>query len=170
MEDQSKPWDFEVSSESAIPEIYRSGERLCDNHHGVVDFKMHWHTNDERGPVDTKWQVLMASVHDPYHLTFISAIGNHANICKDVPIINQTCEEAERWVNGTDKAMRLNLDCEDVIKGLKAVQREARITTQVLKEVVKAMPNKEVKNDEARTSSYGVQRRDKCCLSSEQSI
>lgn len=141
MTDQSKPWDFKVDSENAIPEIYNRGERLRDNH-GIIDFKTHWHTNDERGPVDTKWQVLMASELDPYHLTFISAVGSHVeDYSIEVPTINRTCEEAEQWLNGTDKknelTMHLNLDCSDALKGLKAVQREARSTAHALNEVVR---------------------------------
>lgn len=146
MADQSKPqWDIRIDSEHAIPRIIRNGESLHDSRHGLIDFVLRWHTNDERGINKTKWQALFVKVDigtsmpDAFAYWFIEGTGNYAEM-NIVPSTIETCAEAEKYRRGSAKSkeltMHLNLDCSDALKGLKAVQREARKAEQSLRQAL----------------------------------
>lgn len=138
-------WNFVMDSQKAIPKIFKDGKELkFADGYGIIDFKAHWHTNDERGINKTKWQALFVKVDEATSMPdavehyFIEGIGDYAEI-NTVPSNIETCAEAEEYRKGLDKprglTMHLNLDCSDALRGLKAVQREARSTAQALKEV-----------------------------------
>lgn len=132
-----KPWDFIIYSEKSIPNVLKDGRGSVERNCFLIDFKVLWHTNDNRGEVKTKWQALYAdrSSGQP-EIIFVNATGSNADVA-DVPSTIETCDQAVRWVNGEDSksklTMSLNLDCSEALKGLKAVQREARETAKLLK-------------------------------------
>jgi hypothetical protein len=102
MAEQSKSHDIRVDSVSSIPDILIGGQTLHDGRHGLIDFRMHWHTNKEVVH-ETEWQALFAeSQFDKLVLTFIKGIGERAK-AYNVPSDVNTCEEAERWLDSHDR-------------------------------------------------------------------
>jgi hypothetical protein len=150
--DQSKPWDFRIESERAIPDVIKDGHGSFERNCWLIDFKMLWHTNDNRGEVNTKWQALYAdqSSGQP-EIIFVKAFGSNADV-SNVPSTIETCEQAEQWLNGEESksklTMSLNIDCSEALKGLKAIQREARATARELKELSKSRVGIDLSHEE----------------------
>ncbi|MCQ2009248.1 hypothetical protein NOM01_04470 [Sporolactobacillus sp. STSJ-5] len=102
MAGKNKPYDIHIDSVSSIPDILLGGQKLHDGRHGLIDFRMHWHTNEEIIH-ETEWRALFAeSQFDKLVLTFIKGVGEGAK-AYNVPSDVNTCEEAERWLNSHDR-------------------------------------------------------------------
>jgi hypothetical protein len=145
MTDQSKPWDLRIDSYNAIPEIFENGKSAFELNHAIVDLVVHWHTNDSQEH-PTEWELLQLDRYFESHPVkrYIRVTGNKAVEDTAVDDDINTCEEARDWLIHRSRSQSSNLDnltvhvginCSDVIKGLKAVQREARVTAQALKKL-----------------------------------